>query len=54
MQIPIMQKNMKKTFFDFEIIAFDFVALDTRFYWQKILAIVCQYVNKMSQDFRYY
>ena len=31
MQIPIMQENMKKTFFDFEIIAFDFVALDTRF-----------------------
>ena len=31
MQIPIMQKNIEKTFFDFEIIEFELVSLDTRF-----------------------
>ena len=30
------------------------VALDTRFYWERILVIGCQYVNKQPQDFRYY
>ena len=28
-----MQEKIEKIFFDFEIIAFDFVPLDTRFYW---------------------
>ena len=28
--------------------------LNTRFYWQKILVIGCQYDHKQSQDFRYY
>ena len=54
MQIPIMQKNIEKTFFDFKIIAFELVALDTRFYWEKILVIGSQYVKKQAQDFRYY
>ena len=40
--------------FDFEIYAFELVALDTCFYWDKILVIGCQYVNKQSEDFRYY
>ena len=49
-----MQKKMEKIFADFEIIAFESVALDTRFYWGTILFIGCQYVNKHSQDFWYY
>ena len=48
-----MQQKAEKKFFDFEIIAFELVALDTRFYWEKILVIGCQYVNKQSQDFTY-
>ena len=43
-----------EVFFEFEIIAFELVALDTRFYWERILVIGCQYVNKQPQDFRYY
>ena len=49
-----MQKKIEKIFFHFEIIAFELVPLDTRFYWERILVIGCQYVNKQSQDFRYY
>ena len=41
-----MQKKIQKTFFDFEIIAFELVALDTHFYWEKILFIGCQYVKE--------
>ena len=48
-----MQKNNEKRFFDKEIIAFELVALNTRFYWERILVIACQYVKKQSQDFRY-
>ena len=36
-----MQKKIQKTFFDFEIIAFELVALNTPFYWEKILNIGC-------------
>ena len=32
MQISEMQKKNQKIFFDFEIIAFDLVPLDARFY----------------------
>ena len=49
-----MQKKIQKIFFDFEIVAFELVGLNTRFYWKKIPAIGCQYVNKQSQDFTYY
>ena len=49
-----MQKKVHKIFFDFEIIAFEFIALNTPFYWLIVLVIGCQYVNKQSQDFRYY
>ena len=49
-----MQKKVDKIFFDFEIIAFEFIALNTPFYWLIVLVIGCQYVNKQSQDFRYY
>ena len=49
-----MQKKIEKIFFDFEKIAFDLVPLDTGFYWERILLIGCEYVNKQSQNFRYY
>ena len=49
-----MQKEIQKIFFDFEIIAFELVALNTLFYWENILVIGCQYADKESQDFRYF
>ena len=49
-----MQKTILKIFFDFEIIAFELVSLNTRIYWERRLVIGCQYVKKESQDFRYY
>ena len=49
-----MQQKSQKIFFDFAVIAFELVALETRFYWERILVIGYQYVNKQSQDFRYY
>ena len=54
MQILKMEQKVEKIFFGFEIIAFELVALDTRSYWERILVIGCQYINKQSQDFRYY
>ena len=49
-----MKQKTQKMFFDFEKIAFEFVVLGTRFYWERILVIGCQYVKDISQDFRYY
>ena len=49
-----MGKKIVKMFFYLEIIAFELVALNTRFYWERMLVIGCQYVNKQSQDFIYY
>ena len=49
-----MQKKLKKIFFDIEIIAFELVTLNNHFYWERMLAIGSQYVNKQSQDFRFY
>ena len=43
-----MQENIQKIFLDFEIISFELVALDTLFYWQRILVIECQYVNSLN------
>ena len=54
MSIVKTQKEIQKFFFYFQIIAFELVALNTRFYWERILLIGCQYVNKQSQDFRYF
>ena len=53
MPILEMQRKIEQIIFDFEIIAFELVALDTRFYWERILLILCQYVNKQSHDFTY-
>ena len=47
-----MQQKNQKIFSDFEIISFELLALDTPFYWERILVIGSQYVNKQSQDFR--
>ena len=49
-----MQKKIQKIFFDSEIIAFELLALTTRFYWERIPVIGYQYVKKQSQDFKYY
>ena len=49
-----MQKEIQKIILDFEIISFELVALDTHYNSERILVIGCQYVNKQSQDFRYY
>ena len=49
-----MQKKIQKIFFDFDIISFDLFPLDTRFYWERILVIGCQYVNKQFQALIYY
>ena len=48
------RKKSHNTFFDLHIIAFDLVVLNTGFKWERILVIGSQYVNKQSQDFRYY
>ena len=49
-----MQEKIELMFFDFVIIPFGLVVLDTSFYWERILVIGCQYVKDISQDFRYY
>ena len=49
-----MQEKILKIFLYFEVILFELVLLETRFYWERILVIGCQYINKQSQDFRYY
>ena len=49
-----MKQKIEKFFLDFEIIAFELVALKTRFYWENILVIGSHYANKESQDFRYF
>ena len=54
MQITEMQKKIEKMLLDSGIIAFKLVPLNTRFYWERILVIGGQYVNKQSQDFGYY
>ena len=54
MTIPEIQPKIKQMIFDFEITAFELVALDTRFYWERILVLGCQYTKKQSQRFRYY
>ena len=41
-----MQKEMEKAFFGFQIIAWELAALDTRFYWERILLVGCQSVKK--------
>ena len=53
MKISEMEKKIEKSFVGVEIIAFELVALNTRFYWENILVIGCQYGKKESQDLRY-
>ena len=47
-------EKIKKIFFDLEIIAFELVPLNTRFYRERILLMGSQSVHKESQDFQYY
>ena len=54
MQNSEMRKKNQKKLFDFEIFAFELVALNTRFYRETIHFIGCQYVQKESEDFRCY
>ena len=49
-----MQKKIQKTDFGLAIVAFELVALNTRFYLEIMLVSRWQYVNKLSQDFIYY
>ena len=44
-RFPKLMK-IEKVIFDFEIIAFELVPLDTRIYLERIPVIGCQYVNK--------
>ena len=48
-----MEKKIEKMVLGSEIIAFELVALNTRFYSENILVIGCQYANKECPDFRY-
>ena len=48
------KKKIQKIVFDLAIIAFELVALNTRFYLERIFAIVGQFVNKQFQDLKYY
>ena len=45
MYSPKKQQKIQKIFLDFDIIAFELVVLDTRFYWERILVIECQYIH---------
>ena len=47
-----MERKIQKSFFGFEITAFELVALNIRFYWENILVIGGQYGKKESQGFR--
>ena len=47
-----MKKKIQKINFGAEIIAFELVALNNRFYWENRLVIGIQYANKESEDFR--
>ena len=49
-----MRKEIEQIYFDLEVIAFEYVSLNTRFSRKRILIMWCQYVNKHSQDSRYY
>ena len=41
MKIVEMKKKIGQIFLNFEMIALEFVALNTRFYWERILVIGC-------------
>ena len=48
-----MEQEIEKSVLTVEIIAFELVALNTRFYEENILVIEIHYANKESQDLRY-
>ena len=52
MKILEMQKKIEKILFDFYVFTFELVLLNIHFYWDRILVIGCECINKMSQDYR--
>ena len=48
------QRKIEQIFLDLEIISFEMVGLNIRFYWERILFIECQHVKKQPHAFRYY
>ena len=49
-----MEKKIQKMFSVSEITSFELAMLNTQFYRERILVIESQYVNKQSEDSRYY
>ena len=49
-----IREKINKIFQVLEKAAFELISLNTHFYREKLLVIGSQYVNKQSQDFRYY
>ena len=47
------EKNSEK-YFDFEIKTFELVSLNTPFYWETIVFMRCEYVNKQLVFFQSY
>ena len=52
--MPDMENKIEKMFRVLEETAFELISLNTLSYRERIFVIECQYVNKQSQDFRYY
>ena len=48
-----MEKKIDKKFLILKKIEFELISLKTNFYSERILVIGIQYINKLSQDFRY-
>ena len=49
-----IEKKIEKIFWVLEKTAFELIFLNIHFYRERLLVIGSQYVNKQSQDFRYY
>ena len=54
MYISEIQKKNQKIFWVLKKIPFDLISWNTHFYRERIIPIMSQYVNKQSEDFRYY
>ena len=54
MQISEMEKKNEKIFWILKKIGSELIWLNTHFYLERILVIGVQYINKQSQDFRFY
>ena len=54
MDMSEIEIKIEKMFWILEKISFELISLNTHFYRENVLVIGKQYVNKQSQDFRYY